>query len=119
MQAPPRPSAVTPPAPAEARTLRSPVPDTAQTPAPMQAETPVLAERSPTVFVPEIGTTTIIRGDSLWQISRRIYGKGTRYTVIFDANQPQIRNPDLIYPGQIFVLPTDGTAAVPQSDKRG
>ena len=85
----------------------------------MQAETPVLAERSPTVFVPEIGTTTIIRGDSLWQISRRIYGKGTRYTVIFDANQPQIRNPDLIYPGQIFVLPTDGTAAVPQSDKRG
>lgn len=119
LQAPPRPSAVTPPAPAEARTLRSPVPDTAQTPAPMQAETPVLAERSPTVFVPEIGTTTIIRGDSLWQISRRIYGKGTRYTVIFDANQPQIRNPDLIYPGQIFVLPTDGTAAVPQSDKRG
>jgi nucleoid-associated protein YgaU len=108
-----------PPAQAEVRTLRSPVPDTVQTPAQMQAETPALAERSPTVFVPEIGTTTIIRGDSLWQISRRIYGKGTRYTVIFDANQPQIRNPDLIYPGQIFVLPTDGTAAVPQSDKRG
>jgi nucleoid-associated protein YgaU len=78
-----------------------------------------LADRSPTVFVPEIGTAKIIRGDSLWQISRRIYGKGTRYTVIFDANQPQIRNPDLIYPGQIFVLPADGTAAVPQADRRG
>ena len=74
-----------------------------------------LADRSPTVFVPEIGTAKIIRGDSLWQISRRIYGKGTRYTVIFDANQPQIRNPDLIYPGQIFVLPADGTAAVLQA----
>ncbi|MGU3362847.1 LysM peptidoglycan-binding domain-containing protein [Methylobacterium sp. M6A4_1b] len=83
----------------------------------MQGQAP--ADRSPTVFVPEIGTAKIIRGDSLWQISRRIYGKGTRYTVIFDANQPQIRNPDLIYPGQIFVLPTDGTAAVPQADRRG
>ncbi|MDB5645792.1 LysM peptidoglycan-binding domain-containing protein [Methylobacterium sp.] len=72
-----------------------------------------------TVFVPEIGTARIVRGDSLWQISRRIYGKGTRYTVIFDANQPQIRNPDLIYPGQIFVLPSDGSAAVPQDGTRG
>ena len=115
----PRPASITPLAPAqvEAPALRSPGPETAQTPARMQA--PALAERSPTVFVPEIGTATIIRGDSLWQISRRIYGKGTRYTVIYDANQPQIRNPDLIYPGQIFVLPTDGTAAVPQPDKRG
>lgn len=74
---------------------------------------------SGSVFVPEIGTARITRGDSLWQISRRIYGKGTRYTEIFDANQPQIRNPDLIYPGQIFVLPSDGTAAVPQAEKRG
>ncbi|KQO67903.1 LysM peptidoglycan-binding domain-containing protein [Methylobacterium sp. Leaf89] len=120
-QVPPRPASVTPPATAqaEAPALRSPVPAPPQTPAQRQALTPALAERSPTVFVPEIGTATIIRGDSLWQISRRIYGKGTRYTVIFDANQPQIRNPDLIYPGQIFVLPTDGTAAVPQPDKRG
>ena len=39
--------------------------------------------------------------------------------MIYDANQPQIRNPDLIYPGQIFVLPGDGTAAVPQTDPRG
>ncbi|MBX9932187.1 MAG: LysM peptidoglycan-binding domain-containing protein [Methylobacterium sp.] len=68
-----------------------------------------------TVFIPEIGTAKIIRGDSLWQISRRIYGRGTRYTVIFDANQGQIRNPDLIYPGQIFVVPGEGKAA----EKRG
>ncbi|MCJ2081672.1 LysM peptidoglycan-binding domain-containing protein [Methylobacterium sp. J-090] len=72
-----------------------------------------------TVFVPEIGTARIVRGDSLWQISRRTYGSGTRYTVIYDANQPQIRNPDRIYPGQIFVLPTDGTAAVTGAQRRG
>ena len=57
------------------------------------------------VFVAEVNTARIIRGDSLWQISRRTYGAGDRYTVIYDANQEQIRNPDLIYPGQIFVLP--------------
>jgi nucleoid-associated protein YgaU len=58
-----------------------------------------------TVIVPEINTAIVSRGDNLWRISRRIYGVGTRYTVIYDANQPQIRNPDRIYPGQIFVLP--------------
>ncbi|SFH02515.1 LysM peptidoglycan-binding domain-containing protein [Methylobacterium gossipiicola] len=73
----------------------------------------------PAVFVPEIGTARIVRGDSLWQISRRIYGRGTRYTVIYDANQPQIRNPDRIFPGQIFVLPSDGTAAAAGGDRRG
>jgi len=59
------------------------------------------------VYVPEISTAKITRGDNLWRISQRTYGRGERYTVIYDANQTQIRNPDLIYPGQIFVLPTD------------
>lgn len=64
------------------------------------------------VFVPEINTAKISRGNSLWQISRRVYGRGNRYTVIYDANQEQIRDPNRIYPGQIFVLPDDkgGTA---------
>jgi nucleoid-associated protein YgaU len=57
------------------------------------------------VFVPEISTAKISRGDNLWRISQRTYGRGERYTVIYDANQSQIRDPDLIYPGQIFVLP--------------
>ena len=47
------------------------------------------------------------RGDNLWRISQRVYGKGLRYTVIYGANQEQIRNPDLTYPGQVFVLPND------------
>ncbi|WP_331300659.1 LysM peptidoglycan-binding domain-containing protein [Methylobacterium oryzae] len=59
------------------------------------------------VYVPEISTARITRGDNLWRISQRTYGRGERYTVIYDANQNQIRDPDLIYPGQIFVLPND------------
>ena len=47
----------------------------------------------------------VVRGDNLWNIARAHYGEGWRYTVIFDANKNQIRDPDLIYPGQIFSLP--------------
>lgn len=59
------------------------------------------------VFVPAVTTARITRGDNLWQISKRTYGRGQRYTVIYDANQDQIRDPDLIYPGQTFVLPVE------------
>ncbi len=44
-------------------------------------------------------------GNNLWRIARNTYGRGLRFTVIYEANRDQIRNPDLIYPGQIFVLP--------------
>ena len=47
----------------------------------------------------------IRKGDNLWRISRRLYGEGVRYTTIYKANQEQIRNPDLIYPGQVFLTP--------------
>ena len=59
-----------------------------------------------TVVVPKIATTTVSRGDNLWRLSRDTYGAGTHYAVIYKANREQIRNPNLIYPGQIFVLPT-------------
>jgi nucleoid-associated protein YgaU len=61
---------------------------------------------SSTVVVPKITTTTVSRGDSLWRLSQASYGAGMRYAVIYKANRGQIRNPNLIYPGQIFVLPT-------------
>jgi nucleoid-associated protein YgaU len=57
------------------------------------------------VVVPKIATTTVSRGDSLWRISRLTYGVGTRFAVVYRANREQIRNPNLIYPGQVFVLP--------------
>lgn len=47
----------------------------------------------------------IRRGDTLWRISRRVYGRGVRYSTIYLANQDQIQNPDLILPGQVFKVP--------------
>lgn len=70
-----------------------------------RAKSAAATDRSNTVVVPKIDTRVVIRGDNLWQISRATYGQGIRYTVIYKANRDQIRDPDLIYPGQIFVLP--------------
>lgn len=54
------------------------------------------------------GKVTVAFGNSLWRIARRAYGTGFDYVVIYNANKEQIRNPDLIYPGQVFKLPTKG-----------
>jgi nucleoid-associated protein YgaU len=51
------------------------------------------------------GSIVVQPGNSLWRIARRNYGHGIRYSLIFEANKEQIRDPDLIYPGQVFVLP--------------
>lgn len=51
------------------------------------------------------GKAIIRRGDNLWTIARRVYGAGIRYTTIYEANTQQIRDPDWIYPGQVFELP--------------
>lgn len=53
----------------------------------------------------QIPSVIIRTGDNLWTISQRRYGAGIRYTTIYQANKDQIRNPDLIYPGQVFMLP--------------
>ncbi|WP_029042467.1 LysM peptidoglycan-binding domain-containing protein [Cucumibacter marinus] len=53
------------------------------------------------------GKAIIRRGDNLWTIARRVYGRGIRYTTIYQANQSQIRDPDLIFPGQVFDLPDE------------
>jgi len=51
------------------------------------------------------GSIVVRPGNNLWQISRKLYGTGFRYTVIFGANRDNIKDPDLIYPGQVFALP--------------
>lgn len=66
---------------------------------------PQLAAAGSTVVVPKIATTTVSRGDSLWRLSQTALGAGTRYAVIYKANKEQIRNPNLIYPGQVLVVP--------------
>jgi nucleoid-associated protein YgaU len=67
----------------------------------------VLSDGGPSsaVVVPKIATTTVSRGDTLWRLSQLTYGVGTRYATIYKANREQIRNPNLIYPGQVFVMP--------------
>jgi nucleoid-associated protein YgaU len=57
------------------------------------------------VIEPRILSKVVSRGDSLWRISRVTYGVGTRYAVVYKANRDRIRDPNRIYPGQIFVLP--------------
>jgi hypothetical protein len=46
-------------------------------------------------------------GNSLWRIARKTFGSGYEFTTIYEANKEQIKNPDLIFPGQIFSLPSD------------
>jgi len=75
------------------------------------------AETVPTMTAVQVGDPddqrfasgkAIIRGgDNLWSIASRVYGSGYRYTTIYRANSEQIRNPDLIYPGQVFELPDE------------
>ena len=42
---------------------------------------------------------------NLWRLARRAYGQGIRYTEIYQANRDLIRDPNLIYPGQVFAVP--------------
>ncbi|NTF07012.1 LysM peptidoglycan-binding domain-containing protein [Agrobacterium rubi] len=99
------------PGPAEA------TPPQAQAQAQTQPQAP--AETGPKTFEQaplshSEGAVIIRRGDTLWQISRRVYGQGVRYTTIYLANQDQIKNPDLIEPGQIFGVPD---SALPNAEE--
>ena len=47
----------------------------------------------------------VVKGDCLWNIAKKFYGKGSQYTLIYNANRDKIKNPNLIYPGQILIIP--------------
>ncbi len=89
-------------APAIETPAAEPVIVAAQVPA-----TAELAAAAPTQVV-------IQPGNNLWKLSRQIYGKGIMYTVIYEANKDQIRRPELIYPGQIFLTPEAAAATTGQ-----
>lgn len=79
-----------------------------QSPSPKAASRQSDGSSSSAVAPPRVATSVVSRGDSLWRISRATYGVGTLYALVYKANRGRIRNPNLIYPGQVFVLPKRG-----------
>lgn len=57
------------------------------------------------VPAPEAVYHTVVRGDTLWAISKKHYGAGSKYMIIFEANTPMLSHPDKIYVGQVLRIP--------------
>ena len=55
----------------------------------------------------EVTSYTVVSGDSLSKIAKRVYGDASKWPKIFEANRDTIKNPDLIHPGQVLTLPAD------------
>ncbi|RWC08845.1 LysM peptidoglycan-binding domain-containing protein, partial [Mesorhizobium sp.] len=77
----------------------------AEAPAKVAAATPDAPETVAPKLEHADSAVIIRRNDTLWRISRRVYGHGVRYSTIYLANQDQISNPDRIWPGQVFKVP--------------
>lgn len=54
---------------------------------------------------PKAKTYTVKKGDSLWAIAKKYTGNGSKYTELYNANKSKIKNPNLIYVGQVLTLP--------------
>lgn len=54
---------------------------------------------------PEAKYYTVVKGDSLSKIAKEVYGDPMKYPAIFEANKPMLKDPDLIYPGQVLRIP--------------
>ena len=54
---------------------------------------------------PEKQFYTVVSGDYLSKISKRVYGDANKYNIIFEANKPMLKDPNKIYPGQVLVIP--------------
>ncbi len=60
---------------------------------------------SSTAPAPSGRSYTVVKGDSLSKIAKHLYGDAQKWRQIYEANRDQIKNPDLIYPGQTFTIP--------------
>ncbi|MHC0054960.1 LysM peptidoglycan-binding domain-containing protein [Actibacterium sp. D379-3] len=68
----------------------------------------VLADATPAIATEGgtgVGVVTVQPGFTLWGIARENYGEGVLYVKVYEANRDLIRDPDLIYPGQVFTVP--------------
>lgn len=71
---------------------------------PSKPPTPSKPKRT-TENKPKQKTYTVKKGDCLWNIAKKFYGNGAQYTKIYNANKSKIKNPNLIYVGQVLVIP--------------
>lgn len=68
-------------------------------------KTAVVKQTRETTNAPSTKTYTVKKGDTLWGIAKKYYGNGAKYTQIYNANKGKIKNPNLIYVGQVFTIP--------------
>jgi LysM repeat protein len=87
-----------PPAPEAEAPEVAPAAEEAPAPAPVPEAEPASPPPPPAVQ-----TYAVVAGDTLWAISERFYGDGSKYQVIADASG--VSNPDLIHPGQVLTIP--------------
>jgi nucleoid-associated protein YgaU len=82
--------------------------------APTSPTAPIAASKSPAQssapspadpVIESVQTKRVATGHTLWALSKSYYGDPTHYPVIYEANRAQIHNPNVIYPGQVFVVP--------------
>lgn len=64
-----------------------------------------VTETRPAESAPAPKTYTVVSGDCLWNIAKKHLGNGARYTEIYNLNKDKIKNPNLIYPGQVLTMP--------------
>ncbi len=57
------------------------------------------------VVLPEVKSYTVAKGDSLWAISKKLLGDGSRWPEIHALNKDKVSNPNRIYPGQVLTIP--------------
>jgi nucleoid-associated protein YgaU len=81
-------------------------PQSGQQPAPRQtAQGSSSGPAAATESTGGIRTCTVVSGDTLWRIAERMYGDGSHYMKIFEANTAVLKDPDQIFPGQELVIP--------------
>jgi hypothetical protein len=73
-------------------------------------EAPAAPQVDPVATAPAPVTVTVQPGFTLWGIAQDRYGDGVFYVQVFEANRDKIKNPDLIYPGQVFSMPTSAAS---------
>jgi nucleoid-associated protein YgaU len=90
--------------PADAAASDAATPTSTEEVAPAPEEAPASAP-APAPATATVRVVTVQPGNTLWAIARESYGEGPLFVRVFEANRDRIRNPDLIYPGQIFEIP--------------